>query len=47
MEIAQGLFFDQITANLMSQRSSSLLPYLSSVIIESIAFTHADSEIGK
>lgn len=46
METAQGSFFDQITANIMSQRCSSLFPNLFSVMIESIAFS-ADSETGK
>lgn len=47
METAQGLFFGQITANMMSQRCSSLSPNLFCVMVESIAFTHADSETGK
>lgn len=47
METAQGLLVDQITARIMSQRCSYLFPNLFSVMIESISFTHADSEIGK
>lgn len=47
METAQGLLVDQITARIMSQRCSYLFPNLFSVMIESNAFTHADSEIGK